>query len=281
MSKTTIRLCAVMLLISGSLLIAGGESPMRVKPVVLLLASAWLFWVGERKKNDQETHKSFFKHWVCTECGTTCGTPARGLAERWHNWWFWIWQIVPPSVMLYTFFGTWHIGTAMVITIPFFYSFYRVVSLGVRRQFNLMLRPVLTFSFGAVVIVMGNYYANQSMLYVKALAQTMQEQCNRDGYCALPPGSWKQSDHCQQLYHMRSPGLVPFSIVLTFNEPAPSANTPSSSMHPTINHNQAQSVPTFKKYTAFHLVRNLEDFDYNVYGGVGLPLTSGGHGFSP
>jgi hypothetical protein len=281
MSKTTIKLLAVILLISGSLLIARGESPMRVETIAVLLASAWLFWVGKRKKNDQETHKTFFKHWVCTEGGTTRGTLVRGLAERWHNWWFWIWQIVPPSVMLYTFFGTWHIGAAMVITIPCFYSFYRIISLGVRRQFNLMLRPVLTFSFGAVVIVMGNYYANQSMLYVKALAQTMQEQCNRDGYCALPQGSWKQSDHYQRVYHMRSPGLVPFSIVLTFDEPAPSANAPSSSMHLTENHNQAQPVPTFKKYTAFHLVRHLEDFDYNVYGGVGLPLTSGGHGFSP
>jgi hypothetical protein len=183
--------------------------------------------------------------------------------------------------MLAVVFGTWNIGTMMILTIPLLYSFYRVISLGVRRQFNLMLRPVLTFSFGAVVIVMGNYYANQSMLYVKALAQTLQEQCNRDGYCALPPGSWKQSDYYQQVYHMQSPGLVPFSIVLTFDEPAPSANTPSSSMHPTEKQDEAQSAPTFNKYTAFHLVRHLEDFDYNVYGGVGLPLTSGGHGFSP
>ena len=198
-----------------------------------------------------------------------------------HSWWFWIWQIVPPSIMLAAVFGTWHIGTMMILGIPFLYSFYRVISLGVRRRFDLMLRPVLTFSFGAVVIVMGNYYANQSMLYVKALAQTMQEQCNRDGYCALPPGSWKQSDHYQRAYHMRSPGLVPFSIVLTLKEAAPSANAPSSSMHPTINNDQAQSVPPFKRYTAFHLVRRLEDSNYNVYGGVGLPLTSGGHGFSP
>jgi hypothetical protein len=203
--------------------------------------------------------------------------------NRLSNWCFWIWQIVPPSVMLYTFFGTWYIGTAMVITIPFFYSFYRVVSLGARRRFDLLLRPALTFSFAAVVIVMGNYYASQSMLYVKELAQTMQEQCNRDGYCVLPPGPWEQSrsDHCEGVYGCRSPGLVSFRIVLTFKEPAPSANTPSSSMHPTINHNQGQSVPTFKKYTAFHLVRYLEDGDYNVYGGVGLRLTSGGHGFSP
>ncbi len=201
--------------------------------------------------------------------------------NRLSNWWFWIWQIVPPSVMLYIFFGTWHIGTAMVITIPFFYSFYRILSLGVRRRFDLLLRPALTFSFAAVVIVMGNYYANQSMLYVKALAQTMQEQCNRDGYCALPPGPWKQQDHCEEIYRMQYPGLVPFFIVLTFKEPAPSANTPSSSMNPTKKHDETQSALTFKKYTAFHLVRYLEDFDYNVYGGVGLPLTSGGHGFSP
>jgi hypothetical protein len=80
---------------------------------------------------------------------------------------------------------------------------------------------------------------------------------------------------------MRSPGLVPFSVVLTFDEPAPSANAPSPSVHPTKKHDEAQPVPTFKKYTAFHLVRHQEDFDYNVYGGVGLPLTSGGHGFSP
>jgi len=183
--------------------------------------------------------------------------------------------------MLATFFGTWHIGTTMVITIPFFYSFYRVVSLGVKRRFDLLLRPALTLSFAAVVFVMGGYYSRQFMLYVKELAQTMQEQCNRDGYCALPPGPWKQSDHFNGIYHMRSPGPVRFSIVLTFKDPAPSANTPSSSMHPTKEHNQAQSVPTFKKYTAFHLVRILEDFDYNVYGGVGLPLSSGGHGFSP
>jgi hypothetical protein len=281
MSKTTIRLCAVILLISGSLLIAGGESLMRVQPIALLVASAWLFWVGQRKKNDQETPQTFFKRWGRRECGTTRGAPVRGLAERWHNWWFWIWQIVPPSVMLYTFFGTWHIGTMMILTIPLLYSFYRVVLLGVTYKFNLMLRPVLTFSFAVVVIVMGNYYANQSMLYVKALAQTMQEQCNRDGYCALPPGSWIQSDHYQRIYHMRSPGLVPFSIVLTFDEPAPSANIPSSSIDPTEKQDVAQSAPTFKKYTAFHLVRYQEDFDYNVYGGVGLPLTSGGHGFSP
>jgi hypothetical protein len=281
MSKTTIRLCAVILLISGSLLIAGGESLMRVQPIALLVASAWLFWVGQRKKNDQETPQTFFKRWGRRECGTTRGAPVRGLAERWHNWWFWIWQIVPPSVMLYTFFGTWHIGTMMILTIPLLYSFYRVVLLGVTYKFNLMLRPVLTFSFAVVVIVMGNYYANQSMLYVKALAQTMQEQCNRDGYCALPPGSWIQSDHYQRIYHMRSPGLVPFSIMLTFDEPAPSANIPSSSIDPTEKQDVAQSAPTFKKYTAFHLVRYQEDFDYNVYGGVGLPLTSGGHGFSP
>jgi hypothetical protein len=246
-----------------------------------LLFSAWLFRVGERKKNDQETPKTFFKQWVCTECGTTQWTQASGLASRWHNWWFWIWQIVPPCIMLAVVLGTWNIGTMMILTIPLLYSFYRVVLLGVRRQFNLLLRPVLTFSFAVVVIVMGNYYANQSMLYVKALAQTMQEQCNRDGYCALPPGSWKQSDHYQRVYHMRSPGLVPFSIVLTFDEPAPSANIPSSSIDPTEKQDVAQSAPTFKKYTAFHLVRYQEDFDYNVYGGVGLPLTSGGHGFSP
>ena len=283
MSKTTIKLLAVILLISGSLLIARGESLMRVETIALLLASAWLFWVGKRKKNDQETPKTSFKRWVCTECGTTRGTPARGLAKRWHNWSFWILQIVPPSVMLYTFFGTWHIGTAMVITIPFFYSFYRVVSLGARRRFDLLIRPVLTFSFAAVVIVMGGYYSRQSMLHVKELAHTMQEQCNRDGYCALPPGRWEQSrsDHCEGVYGCRSPGLVSFRIALTFKEPAPSANTPSSSMNPTKKHDEAQSVPTFKKYTAFHLVRYLEDGDYNVYGGVGLPLTSGGHGFSP
>jgi hypothetical protein len=281
MSKTTIRLCAVILLVSGSLLIARGGSPMRVQPILLLLASALLFWVGEKKKNDQETPKTFSKRWISTERGTAQGTPARGLAEIWHHWWFWIWQIVPPSVMLYIFFGTWNIGTMMILTIPLLYSLYRMILLGVRHKFNWMLRPVLTFSFGGIIIVMGNYYANQSMLYVKELAQAMQEQCNRDGYCALPPGSWKQSDYCPQLYYGRSSGLVPFSIVLTFDEPAPSGNAPSSSMHPTINHNEAQSVPAFKRYTAFHLVRNLEDFDYNVYGGVGLPLTSGGHGFSP
>jgi hypothetical protein len=254
---------------------------MRGEIIALFLASAWLFWVGGRKKNSQETPKAFFKRWVCTECGTTRGTPARGLTKSWRNWRFWIWQILPPSIMLAAVFGTWNIGTMMILTIPFLYSFYRVILLGVRRQFNLMLRPVLTLSFAAIVIVMGNYYANQSMLYVKKLAQTMQEQCNRDGYCALPPGSWKQDDHYRRLYYGRSPGLVPFPIVLTFDEPAPSPNAPSSSMHSTLNPNQAQSVPTFKKYTAFHLVRHLEDFDYNVYGGVGLPLTSGGHGFSP
>jgi hypothetical protein len=267
----------------GSLPIVGGKSFMQPAIIALLLLSALLFWVVQRKKNDQETPNIFFKRWVCTEYGTTQGTPARGLAERWRNWWFWIWQIVPPSVMLCIFFGTWHIGTAMVITIPFFYSLYRVISLGVKRQFNLMLRPVLTFSFGAIIIVMGNYYTYQSMLYVKELAQTMQEQCNRDGYCAPPPGPWKisGSDYCEEVYGCRSPGLVPFTIVLTLKEPAPSADTPSSSMHPTINNDQAQSVPPFKRYTAFHLVRRLEDSNYNVYGGVGLPLTSGGHGFSP
>ena len=83
----------------------------------------------------------------------------------------------------------------------------------------------------------------------------------------------------QRIYHMRSPGLVPFSIVLTFDEPAPSANIPLSSIDPTEKQDVAQSAPTFRKYTAFHLVRYQEDFDYNVYGGVGLPLTSGGHGF--
>jgi hypothetical protein len=78
----------------------------------------------------------------------------------------------------------------------------------------------------------------------------MQEQCNRDGYCALPVEHWKQSydDQCEEIYHMRSPGLVSFSVVLTFKQPAPSANTPSSSMDPTKKHNQTQSVPTFKKY---------------------------------
>jgi hypothetical protein len=287
MSKTTIRLCAVMLLISGSLLIVGGKFGIWVQPILLLLASVWLFWVGQRKKNDQETPNIFFKRWVCTEYGAAQGPPARGLAKRWHNWWFWIWQIVPPSAMLAVVFGTWHIGTMMILTIPFFYSLYRVILLGVRRQFNLMLRPVLTFSFAVVVIGMGNHYAHQSMLYVKELAQTMQEQCNRDGYCAPPPGPWKisGSDYCrvntEEVYRCRSPGLVPFTIVLTLKEPAPSANTPSSSMHPTINNDQAQSVPPFKRYTAFHLVRRLEDSDYNVYGGVGLPLTSGRHGFSP
>jgi uncharacterized membrane protein YhaH (DUF805 family) len=281
MSKTTIRLCAVILLISASLPIVSGEFRMRGEIIALLLASAWLFWVGQRKKNDQEIPKTFFKRWVSTECGTTQGTQARGLANRLHNWWFWIWQIAPPSVMLAVVFGTWNIGTMMILGIPFLYSFYRVISLGVRRQFNLMLRPVLTFSFAVAVMVMGGYYDNQSMLYVREMAQTMQEQCNRDGYCALPPGSWKQDDHYQRLYYGRSPGLVSFRIVLTFDEPAPSANAPSSSLHPTEKDNQAQSVPTFRKYTAFHLVRHLEDFDYNVYGGVGLPLISGGHGFSP
>ncbi len=245
--------------------------------IILLLVSALLFWVGTRKKNDQETPKAFFKHWVCTAYRATGMSGFKG----WHNWWFWIWQILPPSVMLYMVFGTWHIGTMMILGIPFLYSFYRIILLGVRRQFNLMLRPVLTFSFAVVVMVMGGYYDNQSVLYVKGLALTMQEQCNRDGYCALPLGRWKQDDHYQRLYYGRSPGLVPFSIVLTFDELAPSANAPSSSMHSTKDHDEAQSVATFRKYTAFHLVRLLEDSDYNVYGGVGLQLTSGGHGFSP
>jgi hypothetical protein len=189
------------------------------------------------------------------------------------NWRFWFLQIVPPTAWLVMLVGTWNIGTTMLLGIPLIFSIFSILFHIVKRKFEVLLRPILTVSFGLAIIIMGNYYANQSKLYVKTLAESMQVQCNRDGYCKQPPGNWKQAEYSEETYYEQTAGLVPFRIVLTFDAMTASNNSPSSSERKGAAVNHVLPAAVSKKHTAFRLIRKMEDFDYQVYGGVGLPLS--------
>lgn len=184
---------------------------------------------------------------------------------------FVITQTVPPLLMFYVVFGRFDIGTSLIVIPPLLFSLFRIVKLSYKKQFHLLLRPSLTAFLGMVFIAMGNYYSIQSVEYVRQLARTMHEQCNRDGICKLPVGDWRVADGYPTLFRSYTTGLVPMRLVLTFNEFEPGKNvgcdcpitkpgSPSSCLTKTVS------------FTSFHLLRQLEDHNYGAYGGVGRTL---------
>lgn len=181
-------------------------------------------------------------------------------------------QMVPPILMFYFVFGHWDPGVTIILGPALLYSAIRIVILLYRKQFRLLLRPALTVMFAVIIIGMGGYYAAQSALYVKQLAQDMHAQCNRDGVCKLPPGEWKANDRYPALFESHTAGLVPMTIVLTFNEYEPTIKQPCVAQSPKSGCSNQQP------FTAFHLVRLLDDFSYSVYGGVGRSLNIPGSG---
>lgn len=180
-------------------------------------------------------------------------------------------QIIPPALMFWFVFGKWGIGVGMIIGAPMLYSAVRVPLLLYRKQFRFLLRPMLTLLFALTIAQMGGYYAREAAKYVNQLAREMQEQCNRDGVCKLPPGEWTPSDGYPTLFYAHTKGLVPMSIVLTFNEYEPNKEPPcgEAARPPKCPGRKSQGT---LRFTAFHLTRLVEDHNYDVYGGVGRSL---------
>jgi hypothetical protein len=171
-------------------------------------------------------------------------------------------QVLPPLLMFYLAFGRSDIGVSFIIMPPLLYSVCRVPWLTYKKQFRKLLRPTLTIIFAITCIRMFHYYSEQSIQYVKELAQAMQVQCNRDGYCKLPPGDWRGHDGSPTLFHTRTQGLVPITIYLSFNEIEPNENSACKD----------NKLERSKPFTTFRLNRLIEDHHYIVYGGVGRSL---------
>jgi len=180
-------------------------------------------------------------------------------------------QIVPPALMFWLVFGHWGIGVSMIIGIPMLYSAVRIPLLFYRKQFHLLLRPTLTLMLSLIIVGMGNYYANEATRYVDQLAREMQNQCNLDGTCKLPPGEWTPSESYPTLFQTRTKGLVPIGIVLTFNEYEPNKELPCTkeTSQPKCANGKSQKP---LRFTAFHLMRLVADHHHDVYGGVGRSL---------
>lgn len=195
-------------------------------------------------------------------------------SARWSTFQFLAAQIVPPVAMFLFVFGHWGIGVAFVIGPPMLYSAFRVPLLLYRKQFRRLLRPVLTLLFALTIIQMGGYYATEAAKYVDQLAREMQQQCNRDGICKLPPGEWTPSDGYgyPTLFYSHTKGLVPISIVLTFNEYEPNKQPPCAEAAPQPRDCPGKQSQETLRFTAFHLTRQVEDHNYHVYGGVGRSL---------
>jgi hypothetical protein len=225
---------------------------------IFLLASAYLLDLPAGKKG--ETHPSDLRE----ETGPQTSRRVPTIL-------FLALQIIPPTLMFWIVFGRWNTGVGLIIGLPMLYSAFRVPLLLYRKQFSLLPRPSLTLLFAAIIIGMGNYYAAASARYVEELARDIHAQCNRDRVCRLPHGDWEPYYDSKNIFVSHTRGLVSMPIVLTFNEYEPSMRKPCDESFPKrdCRDQQRETLP----FTAFHLVRTLEDFNYGVYGGVGLPLS--------
>lgn len=186
-------------------------------------------------------------------------------------------QIAPPLVMFWLVFGQWGIGVGMIVGLPMLWSAVHIPILLYRKQFPYLLRPVLTLLLALIIVTMGNYYSNEAARYVDQLGREMQEQCNRDGVCKLPPGDWTPSSGYPTLFSTHTKGLVPIAIELTFNEYEPNKEPACAEAA------RQPKCPGIKsqeplRFTAFHLMRLVEDHHYHVYGGVGRSLNIPGEG---
>jgi hypothetical protein len=180
-------------------------------------------------------------------------------------------QILPPALLFYCTFGKWGIPSGILNVLPLLVSLIYVPIHIYRKQNRLLLRPILTVIFCLIVIAMGDYYAKQSEDYLLQLANEMQLQCNRDGYCRPPAGEWRPSRYYRTLFESKTPGYVAFSISLTFNEKTqlcePNTDWEILKSSPGINRTEE-----FRGYKTFSLTRHLEDQNYIVSGGVGCKL---------
>jgi hypothetical protein len=187
---------------------------------------------------------------------------------------FWVTQTAPPALMFCFVFGRLDIGASLIVGPPLLYSTVRVIKLVFMKSFRELLRPALTMIFALTWIGMGAYYSRKSVEYVKQVAHEMQDQCNRDHECKLPAGDWKQEYPGQEsanIFSSKTQGLVPFGLTITFNESEPTkagscadrSPMPACAGHKMANH---------AVHTVFHLVRQLEDGNYEVYVGVGRSL---------
>lgn len=175
---------------------------------------------------------------------------------------FLITQVLPPLLLFYVAFGRSDIGLVFIIIPPLIYSICRVIWLIQKKQYPKLLRPTLTIFLVITNIAMFRYYSAQSILYVRELAKVMQEQCNRDGFCKLPPGNWKGTEGSPTLFHTHTKGPVPILINLSFNESELNSNVDCK------NHNSKEIA----FFTTFRLNRLIEDNHYIIFGGVGRPL---------
>jgi hypothetical protein len=184
-------------------------------------------------------------------------------------------QITPPFLMFWLAFGEWGIGTGIIVGLPMLFSAIHVPLLLYKKQIRLLLRPVLTLLLALTIVIMGNYYSRESARYVDQLARQMQEQCNRDGFCKLPPGEWTSSDSNSTLFYTRTKGLVPMYISLTFNEYEPNKepSCTEAATQPKCPDHKPQGT---LRFTSFHLARLVEDHSYHVYGGVERSLKISG-----
>ena len=187
---------------------------------------------------------------------------------------FWLWQIAPPAVMFYVAFGSFDVGSVLLVP-PFLISLGTLVLWLKERKFRQTLRPALTVLLVLVHIGMGHYYKAKSEAYIRDLAREMQIQCARDGVCKVPLGGWKsEGGDYPHMYRSVSPGLVPFPLQLIFQDDTVIAPRACSSAPPPPC--SGRSLPP-QKYTSFILIRFLTDHSYSASGGVGRTVsTSGG-----
>jgi hypothetical protein len=173
------------------------------------------------------------------------GTTEMNSSDHQRGWRFWSLQIVPPLVLLIGV-GHFNIGTAFVFGPIMLFSFASILAKLVRKQYRTSVRPAIALSIGLIIVWMGNHYAKTSEQFTRDLAVSIQEQCDRDGYCDLPPGDWQQTGQHKDDFTTHSPGAVPFPIELWFNE---------SDAHT-------------QKFVSFMLIRRLEDHKFYAHGGV-------------
>ena len=172
-------------------------------------------------------------------------------------------QVGPPAALLYFVYGRFDIGSTAIIGIPLIFSFIRVPWLLFKRQLKPILRPLLTVIVGVIYMKMGGESAAQSKEIARRMAYSLQEQCNRDGYCLVPAGNWQASDNSSTLFWMETATPVPMLLYLSFNDPRPSAKADCVK-----GSDPKASVPL----KTFRITRLLEDHHYTVYGGLGQTL---------
>jgi len=188
-------------------------------------------------------------------------------------------QIAPPLLMFGMALRYWDPVVTLFAVPVALYSAGSMVWQIRKKQYRLLLRPVLTVTLSLAIAAMGSYYAEQSVRYVQQLARDMQTQCNRDGICRLPPGEWEA--HGKTMFTSHAPGPVHLVIILTVNEYVPRKKAVHAKGHrqpraPQPSPAQPQSptgqFPDAIRFTAFHIDRLLQAHDYSAHGGVGRLL---------